>query len=148
MRWIALACLAGMIAGCTTETDTLPSAQWTVEQARAWEQDHGWLVGCNFSPSTAINQLEMWQAESFDANTIDRELSWARDLGFNSIRVYLHDLLWKQDAKGFLARMDTFLDVANKHSIGVIFVLLDACWDPFPELGPQREPSRRPAAQI
>ena len=140
MRWIAFACAAVLIAGCTGPEDQAPAAQWTVEQAQDWAQDHGWLVGCNFSPSTAINQLEMWQAESFDPNTIDRELGWARDLGFNSIRVYLHDLLWKQDAEGFLARMDTFLDVANKHGIGVMFVLLDACWDPFPELGTQRDP--------
>ena len=140
MRWIAFACAAVLIAGCTGPEDQAPAAQWTVEQAQDWAQDHGWLVGCNFSPSTAINQLEMWQADSFDPNTIDRELGWARDLGFNSIRVYLHDLLWKQDAEGFLARMDTFLDVANKHGIGVMFVLLDACWDPFPELGTQRDP--------
>jgi len=140
MRWITLACVAGLIMGCTAQQDPEPAAQWTVEQAQEWGQAHGWLVGCNFSPSTAINQLEMWQAESFDPNTMDRELGWAQDLGFNSIRVYLHDLLWKQDAEGFLARMDTFLDIANKHGIGVMFVLLDACWDPSPELGPQRDP--------
>lgn len=140
MRWITLACVAGLIVGCTAQKDQSPAAQWTVEQAHEWGQDHGWLVGCNFSPSTAINQLEMWQADTFDLETIDRELGWAQDLGFNSIRVYLHDLLWKQDAEGFLARMDTFLDIANKHGIGVMFVLLDACWDPVPELGTQRDP--------
>ena len=41
-----------------------------------------WLVGCNFSPSTAINQLEMWQADSWDPATIDRELGWAEGLRF------------------------------------------------------------------
>ncbi len=140
MRWITLACLAGLVVGCSASKDKSPAAQWTVEQAQAWEQDHGWLVGCNFSPSTAINQLEMWQAETFDPNTMDRELGWAQDLGFNTIRVYLHDLLWAQDPEGFLARMDEFLDLANKHGIGVMFVLLDACWDPSPELGIQRAP--------
>ncbi|NQV32079.1 MAG: cellulase family glycosylhydrolase [Phycisphaeraceae bacterium] len=140
MRWITLACVAGMVVGCNAQKDQTPAAQWTVEEAQVWAQDHGWLVGCNFSPSTAINQLEMWQAESFDPNTIDRELGWAHDLGFNTIRVYLHDLLWQQDSEEFLARMDTFLDAANKHGIGVMFVLLDACWDPSPVLGTQREP--------
>ena len=114
--------------------------RWSEQQAHAWYQKRGWLVGCNFLPSTAINQLEMWQADTFDLKTIDRELGWAESLGFNSIRVYLHDLLWKQDAPGFLKRMEQFLEVADRHGIGVVFVLFDSCWDPYPKLGPQRAP--------
>src|SRR4029077_2592941 len=47
-------------------------AVWTKERARAWADSTGWLVGSNFIPSTAINQLEMWQAATFDPRTIDR----------------------------------------------------------------------------
>jgi hypothetical protein len=115
-------------------------SRWSEAKANAWSNDHRWLVGCNFSPSTAINQLEMWQADSFDAATIDRELGWAEQLGFTSVRVFLHHLLWQQDAKGFLKRMDEFLTIAHKHRIGVMFVLFDSCWDPDPKLGQQREP--------
>jgi hypothetical protein len=97
-------------------------------------------VGCNYGPSTAINQLEMWQADSFDLKTIDRELGWAQDLGFNSVRVFLHHLLWEQDRDGFLRRMGQFLDAAEKHKIGVMFVLFDSVWDPNPTLGKQRAP--------
>ena len=114
--------------------------RWSEEKANAWGQQHRWLVGCNFSPSTAINQLEMWQADSFDPATIDRELAWAEQLGFTSVRVFLHHLLWQQDSKGFLKRMDQFLTIAHKHHIGVMFVLFDSCWDPDPKLGKQREP--------
>ena len=81
-----------------------------------------WLVGGNFTPSTAINQLEMWQAETWDPKTIDRELGWAHELGFTSMRVFLHDIVWKQNPKAFLNRMDEFLDIADKHDIGVMFV--------------------------
>ncbi|MFL5479828.1 MAG: 1,4-beta-xylanase, partial [Gemmatimonadaceae bacterium] len=49
-------------------------ARWTPQHARAWADSTGWLVGSNFAPSTAINQLEMWQAATFDPQTIDREL--------------------------------------------------------------------------
>src|SRR4051812_38764957 len=114
------------------------SQRWSEEQALAWEQKIGWLVGCDFLPSTAINQLEMFQAASFDRATIDRELGWAQSLGMNSVRVYLQDLLWQQD--GFLQRLDQFLEIADRHRIGVVFVLFDSCWDPFPKLGPQRVP--------
>lgn len=116
------------------------SALWTPEKANQWHSQVGWQVGCNFGPSTAINQLEMWQADTFDVPTIDRELGWAEEIGFNSIRVYLHDLLWKQDAEGFLKRLDQFLAIADKHKIKVMFVLLDSVWDPFPKLGTQPAP--------
>jgi hypothetical protein len=115
---------------------------WPVEKANAWYASIPRLVGCNFSPSTAINQLEMWQADTFDPKTIDRELGWAQDLGFTSVRVFLHDLLWQQDAPGFLDRMDTLLKIADAHKIGVMFVLFDSVWDPNPKLGPQRPPHK------
>jgi hypothetical protein len=114
--------------------------RWSEEKAWAWQQKTGWLVGCNFLPSTAINQLEMFQADTFDLKTIDRELGWAQSLGFNTVRVYLQDQLWQQDSQGFLKRLDQFLATANKHGIGVVFVFFDSCWDPFPKLGPQRGP--------
>jgi len=113
---------------------------WTQAQAREWYAQQGWLVGCNFTPSTAINQLEMWQAVTFDTATIDRELGWAEGLGMNTARVYLHDLLYQQDADGFLSRMDIFLQIAARHHIKPLFVLFDSCWDPFPQTGKQRAP--------
>jgi hypothetical protein len=116
------------------------AGQWSAERANQWYAGMPWLVGCNFSPSTAINQLEMWQADTFDPATIDRELGWAEDLGFTSVRVFLHNMLWEQDSKGLIDRMERFLAIADKHHIGVMFVLFDACWDPFPKLGKQRDP--------
>jgi Glycosyl hydrolase family 10 len=113
---------------------------WPVEKAIAWSGAHPWLVGCNYAPSTAINQLEMWQADSFDVTTIERELGWAESLGFNSLRVFLHDLPWEQDAAGFLTRIEQFLAVADRHKIGVVFVLFDGVWNPFPHSGKQPAP--------
>src|SRR3954468_5580295 len=119
---------------------TAATKHWSPDEANAWHRKQPWLVGCNFGPSTAINQLEMWQPDTFDLKTIDRELGWAQELGFNSVRVFLHHLLWEQDRDGFLKRMEQFLDVADKHHIGVMFVLFDSVWDPNPKLGKQREP--------
>jgi hypothetical protein len=111
-----------------------------VGAAHAWFDAQPWLVGCNFTPSTAINQLEMWQPESFDVDQIERELALASSLGMNAVRVYLHDLLWLQDAPGFLGRVDAFLRLAERHGIRTMLVLFDSCWDPEPALGPQRAP--------
>jgi hypothetical protein len=114
--------------------------RWTTQQATDWYAGQPWLVGSNFIPSTAINELEMWQADTFDLPTIDRELGWAQGLGMNTMRVFLHNLLWQEDSKGFLTRMDQFLAVADKHHIRITFVLLDSVWDPYPKPGKQREP--------
>jgi Glycosyl hydrolase family 10 len=129
-------CILVLLAALPLEVRT----RWTTERARAWQAEKGWLVGANFTPSTAINQLEMWQAGTFDPATIDRELGLAESLGFDSVRVFLHDLVWKQDGEGFLDRMDRFLAIAERHHIGVLFVLFDGVWDPSPRPGPQRAP--------
>lgn len=116
------------------------SKKWTEKQANDWYKDQPFLVGANFNPANAINELEMWQADSFDPQRIDLELGWAAKIGMNTMRVYLHDLLWKQDPQGFTKRVDEFLKIADKHKIKPMFVLFDSCWDPYPELGRQRAP--------
>ena len=127
-----------ILSACTEKTT--PNGRWAVEKANAWYAQQGWPVGCNFQPSTAINQLEMWQAETFDPETIDRELGWAEDLGFNVMRVYLHHLAWQVDKEGFKKRMDRYLTIADKHGIKTMFVLFDDCWNPEYKAGKQPEP--------
>src|SRR5256885_12458684 len=115
-------------------------SRWTEEKARQWYATQPWLVGSNYIPATAINELEMWQAETFDPKRIDLELGWAESIGLNTMRVFLHDLLWKQNAAGFSKRLDTFLAIAKAHHIRPVLVLFDSVWDPDPKLGPQAPP--------
>jgi hypothetical protein len=114
--------------------------RWSEDQAQSWYAQQPWLLGSNFTPADAINQLEMWQQASFDPQEIDKELGWAEGLGMNTMRVFLHDLLWQQDPEGFKQRIDTFLSIAAKHHIRPIFTIFDSCWDPDPQLGPQHPP--------
>jgi hypothetical protein len=113
---------------------------WSKEKAWSWHKQQAWPVGADFLPSTAINQLEMWQAETFDPVTIDRELGWAEAIGMNVMRVYLHDLAWKQDPKGFKSRMDKYLAIADKHHIKTLFTIFDDCWNPDAAVGQQPAP--------
>jgi hypothetical protein len=117
-----------------------PQDRWSEKAAQDWYAKQPWLVGSNYIPATAINELEMWQADSFDPARIDKELGWAESLGFNTMRVFLHDLLWQQDSVGFTKRINTFLQLAEKHHIKPLFVLFDSCWDPNPKLGKQHDP--------
>lgn len=121
-------------------TASLAQSVWTSAQANAWGGRQPWLAGCNFIPSTAINELEMWQPATFDLPTIDRELGWAESLGFNTVRVYLHNLLWQSDSEGFVRRIGQFLQTCDRHHIRVIFVLFDDCWLPDPKVGKQPDP--------
>lgn len=114
--------------------------RWSVARARAWRAEQPWRVGCNFLPSTAINQLEMFQAETFDPATIERELGWAAGLGFNAVRVYLHDLLWVSDPDGFLQRVDRMLAIADGLGLKTLLTLFDDCHRPEPHPGPQPLP--------
>jgi hypothetical protein len=117
-----------------------PRTRWSEQAANDWYARQPWLVGANYIPASAINQLEMWQADTFDPQRIDRELGWAESIGMNTMRVFLHDLLWQQDAKGFKHRIDTFLTIAGKHHIRPLLVLFDSVWDPTPHLGRQPDP--------
>jgi len=114
--------------------------RWTAEQANTWYQQQPWLVGSNYIPDDAINQLEMWQVDTFDPKEIDKELGWAEAIGMNTMRVFLHDLLWTQDPDGFQKRLDQFLAISERHGIRPILVLFDSCWDPRPKLGRQHSP--------
>jgi hypothetical protein len=129
-----------LLGGEFSQMHAVPPARWSEAKAQQWYAAQPWLVGANFIPADAINQLEMWQAESFDPAEIDKELGWAEGLGMNTMRVFLHDQLWQQDAPGFQRRIDTFLSIAAKHHIKPMFVLFDSCWDPEFKLGPQRPP--------
>ena len=116
-------------------------SKWTKEKANSWYENQEWLVGCNFLPSTAINQLEMFQDDTFDLETIKTEISWASDLGFNSLRIYLHDLLWA-NKESFTSKLDLVLDVCSAENIKPVLVLFDDCHRAYPKLGTQPKPVR------
>lgn len=138
MKQIVLSII--IVFSCNTQPTVTVREVWTKEQANEWYKQWGWLRGCNFIPSTAINQLEMWQAETFDSVTIDKELGWAENIGMNCMRVYLHHIAWETDKTGFKNRMNTYLDIADKHHISTIFVIFDDCWNPTYKAGKQPNP--------
>ena len=118
----------------------MSAGRWEREKAQRWALDNPWWVGCNFIPSTASNQFEMWQVDTFDPATIARELNWASQIGMNCVRVFLHDLVWQADPEGCKSRIDRFLQIAESAGIQTMLVLFDDCWFP-PRAGIQPEPT-------
>lgn len=114
--------------------------RWSAQKAKAWYAAQPWPSGCNFQPSTAINQIEMWQNESFDAATIDKELGWAEELGFTTMRVFLSSVVWKAEPTVFKKNIDKFLAISASHKIKPMFVFFDDCWKPESAIGKQDAP--------
>lgn len=135
---VALATLSVNAQNKTAGADKV----WSAAKANQWYSQHRWLAGANFIPSTAINQLEMWQADTFDPKTIDRELGYAEGIGFNTVRVFLHSVAYAQDPKGFKSRVNEFLNIASKHHIQPLFVFFDDCWNNDPK------PGKQPAVKV
>lgn len=130
----------GFSAVGQTKKQQSPGTVWPIEKANAWYAQYKWISGANFIPSTAINQLEMWQADTYDSATIDRELGWAENIGFNTMRVFLHSVAWTVDPAGFKSRVNNYLSIAARHKIKTIFVIFDDVWNKEPKPGKQPEP--------
>jgi len=140
MSILVVTCLGALESCFDSPKPIVQNPRWTEEHAKDWGKKTGWLRGSNFNPSTAINQLETWQAESFDTVTIDRELGWAEGLGLNVMRVYLHHLAWEVDQAGFKKRLNTYLTISSNHGIKTAFVFFDDCWNPSYKAGKQPDP--------
>lgn len=140
MKRISISLIIGIVLILSSISQVEAREKWSRGKAEEWYAAQPWIVGCNFIPSTAINQLEMWQEDTFDPETIDRELGYAEKLGFNSVRVYLHYLVWARNSTRFKERINEYLKIADSHNIKTIFVLFDDCWNGYPNLGKQPEP--------
>ena len=141
-KYLSVITVVAILSSCCTKTQEGYEAngRWTKEKAKAWSEHIGWRSGCNYIPATAINQIEMWQESTFDPETIDKELGWAEELGFNTMRVYLSSVVWKHEAESFKQRIGQFLDITSRHGIKPLFVFFDDCWNPHSEIGTQPAP--------
>ncbi len=138
--WLPIVGLIFLLPFISDAQNSKSTGQWSAAKANACYAKYPWLNGSDFIPSTAINQLEMWQADTFDPKTIDRELGYAEGIGFNAMRVFLHSMAWQQDPKGFKQRVSQYLAIADKHHIKTLFVFFDDCWNPTAKNGKQPEP--------
>jgi len=141
VRTCAIAVLLLLGAVSMRARSPAPPGRWSEARANSWYAAQPWLVGSNYIPATAINELEMWQADTFDPDSIEKDFGRAERLGMTTMRVFLHDLAWQQDADGFRARIDRLLAIAATHHIRPLLVLFDSCWDPNPRSGRQHPPT-------
>ena len=126
---------AVLVMSCSVET-----GQWSAERAQKWAAEKDWIVGCNYIPCNAINQIEMWSASTYDSKLIDHELSLAEGLGFNTVRVYLSSVVYLHNPAELKDNMNDFLTIASSHGIKPLFVFFDDCWNAESSYGIQPAP--------
>jgi len=116
------------------------SKQWSIEKANQWYSQQPWIIGSNYVPANAINPLEMWQADTFSPELIEKELAYSDQLGFNTMRIFLAYLPWKENPQAYYSRIDKFLEICARHKIRPMLVFFDDVWAPDPKPGKQPEP--------
>jgi len=117
--------------------------RWNKEAAWKWWDEHDWPVGANYVTSDAVNDIEMWMNDTFNPKLIDKELGWAADIGFNTVRVFLSYVVWQHEQAVFENNFETFLRLAAKNQLTVLPILFDDCAFDFgsePVYGQQPEP--------
>ena len=145
MKRSLILCLAAalILASCgkgPSGSNGKPGTRWTAERANEWYAQSGWKSGCDYIPATAINQIEMWSSSTFDEAQIDKELGWAQDLGFTTMRVFLSSVVYENEPDAFKKNIDRFLTICTKHGIKPLFVFFDDCWNAHSAYGKQPEP--------
>eukprot|EP01051_Picozoa_sp_SAG22_P024467 SAG22_NODE_6796_length_810_cov_1.315049_1_plen_215_part_01 len=79
--------------------------------------------GVNYVPSYSANPVQTWA--DYDEATVERELGYARGIGLNAVRVFMHMFVWKADRASFLARYDHFVGACAARGIKPLVVVFD-----------------------
>jgi hypothetical protein len=102
---------------------------------------HDWsgIKGAVFITSESVNSYQMW--EEYHPDSIERELSYARSSGLNTVQVYLNFLTWQKYGQVYLAHIDDFLARASRQGLKVTFIFFDDVGNiEPPHLAPYSEP--------
>jgi hypothetical protein len=91
-------------------------------------EDLGTMRGANYVPSYARNDVAIWM--DYDPAVIDRELGYAERLKLNTLRVFLQVAVFEKQPEKFMADLESFLKLCEKHGLRMMPVLFDSCFDP------------------
>lgn len=127
MRFVAILFPLLWAAPQALPAEPAAAGRWDPARAAKWYTAARPVKGMNYLPRTAVNTTEMWQAATFDERAIGQELGWAAGAGYNSARVFLQYIVWRDDSAGLKHRVSRFLDIAQSHGIRVMLVLFCDC---------------------
>ena len=130
-----IVCVVGTFAAAMPPPGTmrrhLPLLLWLVslvDVASAPLTDSSTWVGAAYTPARASNSLWWHHYEQY-VTDLHRELAAVqRHLGFTTLRVFLHTMVWEADPPRLLRNLHSFLAIAARYGLAVGFVFFDDCW--------------------
>ena len=106
--------------------------KWSKERIWNWYNSRPWIRGCNYMSADCANRIDQWQEYGFEERfkTTEEEFKLLKETGFNSIRIIIEFLVWKEEHDSFLKRFDRYLDLCEKYGITCMVVLANDCMRP------------------
>ena len=106
--------------------------KWSKERIWAWYNSRPWIRGCNYMSADCANRVDQWQELGFEERlaTTEQELALMAQTGYNSIRIILEFIVWKEQHDGFMARFERYLQVCAKYGISCMVVFGNDCMRP------------------
>ena len=119
--------------------------RWSQEKIWEWYNARPWLRGCNYMSADCANRVDQWQALGFEERieTTERELALMQQTGFNTVRLILEFVVWKEEHDSFLERFERYLSLCAKYGISCMITLANDCMPPkhdgwkLPQIGKQ-----------
>ena len=81
------------------------------------------------------NRVDQWQELGFEERfkTTEEELKLMQETGFNTVRLILEYVVWKEEHDGFMERFDRYLSLCAKYGMSCMIVLANDCMPPKTE---------------
>ena len=120
--------------------------RWSKERIWNWYNARPWMRGCNYMSADCANRIDQWQSLGFEERfeTTERELELMQRTGFNTVRLIVEYVVWKEEHDGFMERFNRYLSLCAKYGISCMIVLANDCMPPkseqwcLPYIGEQR----------
>ena len=109
--------------------------RWSEERIWKWYKARPWMRGCNYMSADCANRVDQWQELGFEERfkTTEEELRLMQQTGFNTVRLILEYVVWKEEHDGFLERFDRYLSLCARYGISCMIVLANDCMPPKTE---------------
>ena len=110
--------------------------KWSKERAWEWYNNRPWLRGCNYMSADCANRVDQWQEFGFKERfkTTEEELKLMQSTGFNTVRLILEYVVWKEEHDNFMQRFERYISLCAKYGISCMIVLANDCMPPKTEL--------------
>ena len=106
--------------------------RWSEQRVWDWYNSRPWMRGCNYMSADCANRIDQWQSLGFEERmqTTEEELALMEKTGFNSIRIILEFVVWRDEHDSFLERFDRYLERCAAHGISCMVTLANDCMPP------------------